>query len=39
MDGPLLLAEDVARGIDYNFGKVSVSNKPGLGIDVFPFNS
>jgi L-alanine-DL-glutamate epimerase-like enolase superfamily enzyme len=34
MDGPLLLAGDIASGVDYNFGKVSVSNKPGLGIDV-----
>lgn len=33
MDGPLLLAEDLASGLDYNLGKVTVSGKPGLGID------
>src|SRR6478672_10574457 len=32
MDGPLLLAEDVAAGIDYDFGKVKYSGEPGLGI-------
>ncbi len=37
MDGPLLLAEDVATGIDYDFGKVFVSEKAGLGITVTPF--
>lgn len=34
MDGPLLLAEDIATGIDFDFGKVTITNKPGLGIDV-----
>jgi L-Ala-D/L-Glu epimerase len=38
MDGPLLLAEDLARGIEYDFGKVFVSNKLGLGIDVLRFS-
>ncbi len=33
MDGPLLLEEDLATGIEYNYGKVSVSDKPGLGIE------
>jgi len=33
MDGPLLLEEDVATGLEYNFGKVTVSKKPGLGIE------
>lgn len=33
MDGPLLLEEDVATGIDYDLGKISYSGKPGLGID------
>jgi L-alanine-DL-glutamate epimerase-like enolase superfamily enzyme len=33
MDGPLLLAEDVASGITYDYGKVSCSEKTGLGID------
>jgi L-Ala-D/L-Glu epimerase len=33
MDGPLLLEEDVATGLTYNFGKVSMTNEPGLGIN------
>jgi L-alanine-DL-glutamate epimerase-like enolase superfamily enzyme len=33
MDGPLLLAEDVASGITYDYGRVSYSGKAGLGID------
>ena len=32
MDGPLLLEEDVATGIDYDYGKIICSNDPGLGI-------
>ena len=38
LDGPLLLAEDVATGIDFNFGEVILSDKPGLGISIIdPF--
>lgn len=33
MDGPLLLEEDVATGIDYDYGKIVYSNAPGLGIN------
>ena len=33
MDGPLLLEEDLATGISYDFGKISYSNAPGLGIE------
>jgi len=33
MDGPLLLEEDIAVGIDYDLGKISYSGNPGLGID------
>jgi hypothetical protein len=33
MDGPLLLTEDVATGISYDFGKVLYGNAPGLGIE------
>jgi L-Ala-D/L-Glu epimerase len=33
MDGPLLLEEDLATGIEYDFGKISYSGKPGLGIE------
>jgi L-Ala-D/L-Glu epimerase len=32
MDGPLLLEEDVATGIDYDFGKIIYSAEAGLGI-------
>jgi L-alanine-DL-glutamate epimerase-like enolase superfamily enzyme len=32
MDGPLLLAEDVAIGIDYADGRIVYSGEPGLGI-------
>lgn len=32
MDGPLLLEEDVATGITYDYGKVSCSGAAGLGI-------
>jgi L-alanine-DL-glutamate epimerase-like enolase superfamily enzyme len=34
MDGPLLLSEDLATGIGYDYGKVSVSGRNGLGISV-----
>lgn len=33
MDGPLLLEEDLATGIKYDYGKIILSDKPGLGID------
>ena len=32
MDGPLLLATDIAQGIEYNHGKVSMGSAPGLGV-------
>lgn len=32
MDGPLLLEEDVATGLTYDFGKVTCTDQPGLGI-------
>lgn len=32
MDGPLLLAEDIASGLTFEKGKVILSGKPGLGI-------
>lgn len=32
MDGPLLLAEANAKGVEYDQGKIILSNKPGLGI-------
>jgi len=33
MDGPLLLEEDLATGIQIDFGKVVIPGKPGLGIE------
>lgn len=33
-DGPLLLNEDTAEGLYYNFGKVSTTETPGLGINL-----
>ncbi len=35
MDGPLLLAEDIAAGLTYDQGRFAVSDQPGLGIDFF----
>lgn len=32
MDGPLLLQQDLATGITYDYGKIGYSNEPGLGI-------
>ena len=32
MDGPLLLEEDLATGIGYDYGKILYSDAPGLGI-------
>jgi L-alanine-DL-glutamate epimerase-like enolase superfamily enzyme len=32
MDGPILLDEDIASGLEIEFGKVILSGKPGLGI-------
>lgn len=34
MDGPLLLKEDIASGLMYDNGVVSVSNAPGLGVKM-----
>jgi L-alanine-DL-glutamate epimerase-like enolase superfamily enzyme len=34
VDGPLLLAEDNASGLDFDFGKVMLSGRPGLGITL-----
>lgn len=33
MDGPLLLEEDLATGIEYDYGKIIYSGDPGLGIN------
>ena len=37
MDGPLLLAEDVATGVNFDYGKIIYTDKPGLGIDMATF--
>ena len=35
MDGPLLLASDVASGVSFDFGKIVYNSQPGLGINLF----
>lgn len=37
MDGPLLLAEDVAEGVQFLDGKIIYTDAPGLGISISPF--
>lgn len=37
MDGPLLLAEDVAKGVQYNYGKIIYGDGYGLGVTVESF--
>jgi L-alanine-DL-glutamate epimerase-like enolase superfamily enzyme len=37
MDGPLLLAEDVAKGVQFDYGKIIYSDGFGLGVSVEPF--
>jgi L-Ala-D/L-Glu epimerase len=34
MDGPLLLSEDIATGLQFDYGKASYSDKPGLGVEI-----
>jgi L-Ala-D/L-Glu epimerase len=34
MDGPLLLAEDIATGVVYDNGKIIYNTNPGLGIEM-----
>ena len=36
MDGPLLLKEDTAESVKFDFGKIIYNNLPGLGIDIAP---
>jgi len=37
MDGPLLLAEDIATGVSFDSGKILYTDLPGLGLEVQPF--
>ncbi|MBC7507979.1 MAG: dipeptide epimerase [Ferruginibacter sp.] len=37
MDGPLLLAEDIAIGITFDNGRICYNDLPGLGITIAPF--
>jgi L-alanine-DL-glutamate epimerase-like enolase superfamily enzyme len=37
MDGPLLLSEDIATGMGFDFGKIIYTDKPGLGINLKDF--
>ena len=34
MDGPLLLAQDIASGLEFNSGVVSINGKTGLGVTL-----
>lgn len=34
MDGPLLLKEDIATGLEFNHGKISITGKLGLGVTL-----
>ena len=34
MDGPLLLSEDIATGVGFDFGKIMYNELPGLGVVV-----
>jgi len=34
VDGPLLLSEDVARGLDFTDGVVTIKGNKGLGIEM-----
>lgn len=38
MDGPLLLAEDIAQGISYDQGRIIMPSDPGLGIQCTLFS-
>lgn len=37
MDGPLLLTEDIAEGVQFADGKIIYTSLPGLGINIDPF--
>ena len=37
MDGPLLLADDVAEGVKFEDGKILYNNQDGIGVSVNPF--
>lgn len=37
MDGPLLLAEDIAEGVNFDSGKIVYSDLPGFGIRIEQF--
>ena len=34
MDGPLLLAQDIADGVGFEFGKIKYVDGPGLGVKM-----
>ena len=37
MDGPLLLNEDIATGVSFEYGKIIYASSAGLGISIEPF--
>lgn len=36
MDGPLLLSQDIARGVGFERGKIIYNDLPGLGVEMLP---
>ena len=38
MDGPLLLAEDIAEGVGFDKGKISYGTGNGLGVSMTKFD-
>ncbi len=38
MDGPLLLAEDIAEGVKFDCGRILYTDHPGLGITIRSFS-
>lgn len=36
MDGPLLLSQDIARGVGFERGKIIYNDIPGLGVEMLP---
>ena len=39
LDGAVLLAEDIAKGVQVEFGRVVFPEKNGLGLEMLPVDS
>lgn len=37
MDGPLLLSEDIAKGVSFDNGRIHYNDLNGLGVEIAPF--